>query len=322
MTPARIGVCLVLLATVLAGPARAGDRYALVVSGASGGESYAKTYDRWRSALASALRDKLAFPPDHVVVLAEAAADGVRRATRDEVRKVFADWRGRLGQNDLLLVVLIGHGTHDGIDAKFNLVGPDLGAAEWRTLVDGLPGQLVFVNTTGASFPFLEQLSSKARVLITATDSAAQRFETVFAEFLIQAIVSADTDADKSGRLSVLEVFSAASASVRQWYEQNGQLATERAVLDDNGDGAGNEAGAPGQDGTLARRIFLDAGLAPEVTSDPALAALYRRRAALEAQIEELKARKDSMTPGAYESELERLLVELATVSRQIRSRS
>ena len=78
--------------------------------------------------------------------------------------------------------------------------------------------------------------------MITATDSAAQKYATVFPEYFVKAMKEASTDLDKNGRTSIFEVFAAASAAVKQHYEQRGQLTTERALLDDNGDGKGREA--------------------------------------------------------------------------------
>ena len=90
-------------------------------------------------------------------------------------------------RDDLLLIVLIGHGTFDGVDAKFNLVGADLESAQWAELLAGLPGRVVVVNTSSASFPFIERLTGDRRVVITATDSVAQRFDTVFPDYFIKA---------------------------------------------------------------------------------------------------------------------------------------
>jgi hypothetical protein len=108
----------------------------------------------------------------------------------------------------------------------------------------GLPGRLILVNTTEASFPFIEALKGKGRVVITATNSAAQKYATVFPEYFVKALSEASTDLDKNGRTSIFEVFEAASLAVKQHYEQRGQLTTERALLDDNGDGLGREEGA------------------------------------------------------------------------------
>jgi hypothetical protein len=47
-----------------------------------------------------------------------------------------------------------------------------------------------------------------------------------------------------------------------------------------------------------------------------------RRRAELETQLEELKARKESTPPDRYDADLEKLLVEIARISAQIRAKS
>ncbi|MBI3048722.1 MAG: caspase family protein [Acidobacteria bacterium] len=313
-------VVLALLFVAIATAAVADERYAVVISGVSGGERYATQQQKWRSELAAFLTAGFAFADANVVVLDEESG-GSSRATAANVRRLFADLRKRLTRDDTLMVVFLGHGTFDGTDAKFNLVGPDLSAAEWKSMLDGLPGRLVLVNTTASSFPFLEQLSRSGRIVITATDSAAQRFATVFPEYFTRALADRSSDFDKNGRISVWEAFAAASAGVKRHYEQRGQLATERPVLDDNGDGQGREADVPGEDGAVARTVYLDAepGAAG---GDPALVALDRQRLALEKQFEELKARRSSMTDEQYQAELERILIELAKIAQEIRKRS
>jgi hypothetical protein len=159
-------------------------------------------------------------------------------------------------RDDVCLVLLIGHGTFDGTDAKFNLVGPDLESAEWLSLLKPLAGRVVLVNTSSASFPFLERLSGPRRIVITATDSAAQRYDTVFPEYFIRALTDSHADLDKNERISVWEEFAEASARVKRYYQQRGQLSTEHALLDDNGDGIGNEVKTPGDDGSLAAKTL------------------------------------------------------------------
>ena len=314
----HVALCILNLAVVSA--ASAGERYALIVSGASGGEKYAEQQKKWSGDLSAALRNTFVFSEANVVTLSEEGS-GTSRATAENVRRLLGDLRRRLTRDDFLMVVLMGHGTFDGEAAKFNLVGPDMTAIEWRALLEGIPGRTVVVNTTASSYPFLEELSQRGRVVITATDSVAQRFATVFPEHFVRGLSDLSADFDKNGRISVWEAFASASASVKQYYEQRGQLSTERPVLDDNGDKVGREAEAPGPDGTLARSTYLDAEPGT-VTADVALAGLQRRRAALEAQLEELKSKKESLAGEDYESQLERVLVELARVARQIRQRS
>lgn len=317
-------MCAVVFSCMVAVPstAPAADRYAVVITGASGGESYAQKYDAWRATFVNALREKLGFDDEHLFVLAEHDSAGVARATRENVQRTFASVRARIGADDLLFVLLIGHGTSlDGEEAKFNLVGPDLSSSEWAALLKAMPGRLAFVDTTGASFPFMRKLAGRGRVILTATDSAAQQFETVFPEYFVKAFDDPAADLDKSGRVSLWEAFAYASAGARQWYEQHGQLPTERPLLDDNGDGVGREAQNPGPDGAVAKVLYLESDVTA-ATGDRALDALINRRTELESQVEALKARKMEMAPERYEAELERLLVELARVSLQIRTKS
>jgi hypothetical protein len=291
------------------------------VSGASGGREYADRYSRWCGELSKILIENFRFDPAALTLLSETAPpDSV--ATAANVRRVLASLGNRMTRSGLLFVVLIGHGTFDGVDAKFNLVGPDLEAAEWAAALRPLPGRLVVVNTTAASFPFLEKLAGPRRVVISATDSAAQRFDTVFPEYFIRALAGAASDLDKNDRISMWEAFAAASTSVRRHYQQRGQLSTERALLDDNGDGAGKDVTDQGEDGSYASRTYLDESLPGSAPTDEALVKLLQRRALLAADVDDLKIRKTFLAPDAYAKEFERLMIELARVSHDIRART
>ncbi|HUE86583.1 MAG TPA: hypothetical protein VMO26_10945 [Vicinamibacterales bacterium] len=318
MRALAIVACLMMVAV----NAAAEQRFALIVSGASGGQKYAELMAEWRSGIRAALVDRYGFAADQVrVFVDETVKTGGEQGTAQNVRSAIAALRKELTQDDVLLIVLLGHGTYDGDAAKFNLVGPDLTATDWAALLEGLPGRLVMVNTTAASFPFLESLSGPNRIVITATDSAAQKYATVFPQYFVKALSEASTDLDKNGRTSIFEVLAATSLAVKQHYEQRGQLLTERAVFDDNGDRVGREADAPGPDGGLARTLYLDAEL-PAAANNPELAALIRRRRELEAAAEALKAKKASMPGPVWEAEYEKLMLELARVSREIKTKS
>jgi hypothetical protein len=304
----------------IGGVAQAQERYALIIAGVAGGDKYAENHKKWTASLETVLSKRLGFPADHITTLAEGGAPA-SVATRENVTRVLASLKSRVKATDTLLIFLIGHGTADSATAKFNLVGPDMDVKEWKALLDGLDGRLVFVDTTSSSFPFVQALSGKNRVVIAATDSLSQRYDTVFPQYFIEALEQgAKADADKNGRLSVWEAFVYASLAVKASFEQKGTLVTERSVIDDNGDGVAKDAtAAAGADGVLAKTTFLD----PEPAStaaNAAVAALERQRVSLEARIEELKGRKDSMPAGQYDEEFEKLAVELARVSAQIRS--
>lgn len=323
MTQNTISRLMVLVLVGLLSPltAAAETRWAVIISGASGGEKYAEQMREWRDGLRLAMVDRYGFKAEHVRLLVDESAAAGEKGSADNVRKLFTEIKKGGTKDDFVLVVLLGHGTYDGDVAKFNLVGPDLTARDWTELLAGVQGQLAVVNTTEASFPFLESLTATGRVVITATDSAAQKYATVFPEYFVKAMSEASTDLDKNGRTSILEVFVAASAAVKQHYEQKGQLATERAVLDDNGDGKGRDATVEGPDGGVARISYLDAE-APAETATPELAELTRRRRALEMQAEEHKQLKGVMPDTEWNAQFEKLMLELAQVSAEIRKKS
>jgi hypothetical protein len=158
-------------------------------------------------------------------------------------------------------------------------------------------------------------------VVISATDNAAQRYDTVFPEFFIRAFEEPSADIDKNGRTSIWEAFAAATTSVRRYYQRQGQLATERALLDDTGDGVGHEPGASSDDGSVASSIYLDVPDPGAPPTDDVLVQLLQRRAALESEFEELRIRKQFLPPPEYQQEFERIMVALAKVQREIRDR-
>jgi hypothetical protein len=314
------GWAAVIIAST-ASSAAAENRFALIVSGAEGGPEYGAQYARWSAALSGTLVERLGLAPQLVTVLS-ASAGKDSAATAANVRRAIASIRDRMTRDDLLLVVLIGHGTFDGADAKFNLVGPDLESAEWAALLHPLPGRLVIVNTSSASFPFLERLSGPRRIVITATDSPAQRFDTVFPEYFIRALSDQAADIDKNGRISIWEAFAASSAAVRRHYQQRGQLSTERALLDDDGDGVGKDVAAPGNEGSFASRTYLDETMPGDAPTDEVLVKLFQRKSALDAEVDELRIRRQFLPAAEYQREFERIMVELAKVSHDIRVRT
>ncbi len=323
----RHGVVAALVVLVCTAPAAAEDRFALVVTGAPGGDQYTAAFRTWEQQASVALK-QLGFADDHVVMLSGVGGDPSRTSTRDHVTEAIQQIKTRVGRADVVLVLLLGHGTVDATSAKFNLLGPDLSSEEWAELLRDMPGRLVVVNTTGASFPFLGELSARGRIVITATNSTAQRYDTIFPDRFLAALIDPAADLDKNGRVSVWEFFAYTSRTVARHYEQQGLLATEHPLLDDTGDGNGSEApgsnpapepnAPPIEDGALARATYLERDPI-EATADAGLAALLEQRRTLEERAEALKQRKPTMAPEVWDREFEALMIELARVSRRIR---
>jgi hypothetical protein len=316
--------CLVVGAcAVWPADARAqGDRYAVVVQGTTGGDPYTAMHRKWLNSLVGVLRDRFGFDAAHITVLAEQPGSGEQLANAENVKATLARLAGQARDGDLVFVALIGHGGGDGADAKFNLVGPDLTVIEWSALVSPIKARLAFVDTTGGSFPFLRGMAAPGRVVITATGIAAQHYDTVFADAFIQALTAPVADADKNGRISLLEAFVYASSLVKQYYEQKGLLSTEHAVFNDTGDGTAQDKAVPGAAaGTVLGLTYLDVVAAPK-SSDPEVQQLLLRQQALTQQVDDLRRRRPQMTPEAYDQEFEKLIVDLALVSRDVRRRT
>ena len=298
------------------------NKFAVIISGASGEEVYAKQFARWTAELRGVLVGRLGFAEDRLKILAESAGEGASagRATAEEVRRVFESLRGAAaGPEGTLFVFLIGHGTFDGKQAKFNLVGPDITAGEYAGLLGALPMRRVVVfNLSSASGEFAKALSGRGRVVVTATRSGQEQNAPRFAEHFIAALTGRESDADQNGRVSVLEAFGYAARLTAEHYKRSGRLATEHALIEDSGDGVGHER-AEGGDGEVARGVYFDSLTVEQAAASAEVGRLLRERTRYEEEIAQLKARKREMAEGQYESELERLFVGLAKTSRSIK---
>jgi hypothetical protein len=180
-----------------------------------------------------------------------------------------------------------------------------------------IAGRLAFVDATSSSSPFLQGLAGPDRVIITATNTPAQVYHPVFGDAFIEALTAAPADLDKNDRVSLYEAFVYASRLVDDHYKRAFQLSVEHAMLDDNGDGKGSDA-AGGDDGTLAKMTYLDAP-ASATSNDPAVQAKIQQRDALTLQVDELRRKRAQMPAAQFDQEFEKLIIDLATVSRDIR---
>lgn len=321
------GLCLCLgLGLVASTPVAAQQSHLLVVSGLGGEPRYVDAFYEWGATMVDAARERYGLADSSVVFLAERPErDPARiraRSTKENVERAIEAIAGRAAPGDRVLILLIGHGSAAGGDPRLNLPGPDLTAAELAGLLSRLSEQRVaVVNTASASGAFLEALAGAGRVIVTSTRSGGQDNETIFGRYFVDAFAGDGADLDKDGRVSLLEAFEYARVEVARVYEGENLLQTEHALLDGDGDGtAVREPDAAGPDGRAAGAFTLTSAADPAAgVTDPALRALYERRAELERQVEALTAAKDTLDPERYQRELERLLLELAETSQAIR---
>jgi hypothetical protein len=271
---------------------------------------------------------KHGLTPDAITYLAENPARDTARidgkSSKQELTQAIAQVAARARAGDRVLLMLIGHGSHAGSDSRFNLPGPDLTAAELGVMLERLTAmQVAVVNAASASGDFVAALSAKNRVVITATKSSYERNETLFPRYFVAALTMPGADTDKDERVSLLEAFIYAKREVARAYETDMRLPTEHAMLDDDGDRRGSAEPDPrAGDGSLARRFLLGGSTkaASVAASMPGGSELVARKTQLEAQVDSLRRRKETMAADVYVRELERLLVELAQVSQAIRA--
>lgn len=225
-----------------------------------------------------------------------------------------------------LWIVLIGHGTFDGREAKFNLRGEDLSATTLAKWLDGSKRPIAIINTSAASAPFIKALSKKNHIVMTATKSGTETSYARFGQFLAESINSPEADIDQDGATSLLEAFLSATKQVQEFYEKEGRIATEQALVDDNGDGLGTPAGffrgtravkstkeGLEPDGLRAQQWHLVPSEAERNLSDE----LRQQRDALESRLFALRAQKASMNEEEYFAKVEGIARSLAKIYEQ-----
>lgn len=302
-----------LLASLLLLGSDVPERQAVIaVVGAPGTDEYGSQFmewsERWQAAAASA-------DADFSLIGAEESAESPdRERLQQQLEQTASE------STEPLWLVLIGHGTFDGKTAKFNLRGEDITASELAGWLKRLNRPVAVINCASASGPFVNELAVENRVVVTSTKSGFEQNFARFGDFISRAIIDTSFDLDKDEQTSLLEAFIAASSRVEEFYTQEGRLATEHALLDDNADGRGTPAnwfrgvratkaakdGAV--DGQLANRFCLvRCELENKLSAE-----LRTQRDALEAKIEDLRGEKSTLPEEAYFSQLEPLLVALA----------
>lgn len=281
------------------------DVEVLIVTGASGEAEYAERFDKqvaaWKVAGEKAGAAVSVIGKDH-------DAEALQAALKKSAEKAT-------GQ---MWLVLIGHGTFDNREVKFNLRGPDVTARQLAEWCKPIQRELIVIDGGSSSAGFLQPLAGKGRVIVTGTKSADEIYYTRFGEFFAPAIagdLAADLDQDK--QVSVLEAFRHASRLATEFYEKEERISTEHALIEDNGDGVGTRAESFATDDPKAKRDGARAGQIALVLSEDEQKltdAQRTKRDELERKLDALKARRAEMKEEVYYTEVETLLRELAAV--------
>jgi hypothetical protein len=278
---------------------RGGRSHFVILSGLGGEAVYEKRFDDQVRDLEKILR--ITAGDEALVHVLSGKA-----AMRQAIEQLFGRLQKDLSSDDSLAVILIGHGSFDGIEYKLNIPGPDITGERLKTLLDTLPaGRQLIVNTTSASGATLDLWKSDKRIVMAATKNGRERTATVFAQYWVEALSNVEADTDKSDSVTAQEAYDYAERKVKDFYEGEMRLATEHSRME----------GPMAASFTLARL-----GKALEAAADPQTRALIGRRESLEQEIGALKLKKESMPEERYFEELQKLLVELAQLQERIDS--
>ncbi len=243
------------------------------------------------------------------------------QATKAQIQAALSQIAKEAKPADALVLMLIGHGSFDGVEYKFNIPGPDISAAEFASLLDKIPAtrQLV-VNMTSCSGGSRAALEKQNRVVITATKSGTEKNATVFARYWVEGLRDPAADTDKNETVSALEAFTYADQKTAQFYESQKRLATEHPMLEDTGQGDGaRKPSAENGQGLLASRFtILRIGASQIAAATPEKKALIEKRESLEEQIDKLKYEKAAMPADQYKQQLQQLLLDLAKTQAEL----
>jgi hypothetical protein len=307
-SPLLIPLLLTLCALAL--PARA-DTWYVTVAGLGGEPDYEQRFTAAAKDLDKVFR--AAGSTAHVYTLsgAQATAAQLKQTLGEVARDAKAD--------DDFTLILIGHGSFDGVEYKFNLVGPDVTAGEIAAMCDHISARRqLIVDTTSASGGAVAALERPGRAVIAATKSGTEKNATIFARYWVEALQDPASDTDKSDSISAMEAFTYATKKTAAFYDSQKRLATEHAVFDDVGRGEPVREAADGQGMLMSSFTVLRLGTSQQAANDPAKRALLAQKEDLEQKIDELKYRKAAMDPEDYKKQLTDALLELARVQEEL----
>jgi hypothetical protein len=302
-------------------------RWAILLSGVSGDEELQKEYLNEIRDLHATLVNSLGFSRNQIAVLFDDPSKDPGliqyKSTRDNLQAVCLKLAGQVQKEDLVFIFIEGHGDYDGKSYKLNLVGPDPTADDLAAILYAIPAQhFIVINATNCSGGSIPALSQKGKIVVSATKSGMEKNLTHFGQYFVEAFKDNAADSDKGGRVSILEAFSYARQKVDEYYDSEGNMQTEHAVLDDNGDAQAQSKPAPENgEGLLARSTFLDAGIGSDAQTDrtPEQQKLAIEAQELGKQIEALKYAKGNMPEAEYEKGLEELFLKLARINAKLK---
>lgn len=273
----------------------------LVVAGRGGEAQFDTRFGQWSQKVATA---STTVTGDAKQVIRLAGPEAKLKAVQD----AFQSAAETLKAGDQFVLVLMGHGSHDGSEYRYMLWGNDITGTDLAALLDKIPStvQQLVINGTSASGAVVEKWTRPHRVVITATKSAGERNAPKFAGFWAEALGSDEADKDKDGNLTAQEAYDFANRKVTEAYKSDAAIVTEHARI------SGTDPG---------RFVVARLGAAALFASDTQLIALRDEQGVIESRLADLRAQKAQWTQDEYFSRIEPVLVDLAKLGERVDAR-
>jgi len=275
------------------------EQYITIIQGLDGNAEYGNQFNIQSEKLLAAATSVIG--KDKVPLLNRDAAG------REQVLAHFDALAKSTKPSDRLTVFLVGHGSYDGLEYKFNIPGPDLTGDDLATIFNAQPAkQQIIVNLGSSSGATQTLLKADNRTVVTATRNGEERLVTRFGSYFASGLEDSAADINKNEAVSLQEAFDYASRMVKDYFESQGQLASEHAVM---------------EGGQAAQLVLARMGKRPAQGADPELVQLVQQREQLDISIEQLQLRKAEMDTGQYMNELQQLMIDLSLVQDRIDSK-
>jgi hypothetical protein len=283
----------------------------LTVSGLPGEPEYEQRFTSWSNDISKA------FASD---TTAKSVTLSGKDATKANILAKLNDVAAQSKADDTFVLTLIGHGSFDQIDYKFNIPGPDITATELNAALNKIAARQLIVDATSASGGAVDKLQKEKRIVITATKAGSERNAATFARFWAEALRDPAADTDKNQTLTAMEAYRYARQKTKDFFENAKRLATEHSLLEDTGKGDGENDPSPANgQGMIATRFpLLKMGAVSAQMATPAKQALLKEKEETETAIDELQYRKAAMDQQQYQRQLRPLLAKLATIQAQL----
>ena len=247
----------------------------------------------WNHNLSAMLIERMKIGRERLKVLSE-TPNPATAATAANVRQHLGAIRRAMTRDDLLLIGASSATAPTTAWMQSSTSSAPTSSPRGMAAVNGL--QAASSSSTPrrpASRSSTRLTGELGRLVITATDSVAQRFDTVFPDFFIKALHGGYRQEQSNFNLGD----DYRGQAGRDLSAPRSHIATERALLDDNGDGVGRDAGGRGErTAQLSSHVYLDEPLPGAQPTDEILVKL-QKRAALE--LESRRAQGPARLPPA-----------------------